>query len=82
MKKRGYVMDEYGCDFNWTPEPRKPLVAVLADPRHGRLVERIIMMINTVICFKGCVYKFSWRDGDVAFYEPAEVPAMGPACCI
>ncbi len=76
------MLDEYGCDYDWTPEPRKPMTAVLADPRHGRLVERIIMMVNHMICVKGCVYKFSWRDGDVAFYEPAEILAEGPACCI
>lgn len=74
-------MDEYGVDFNFTPEPRKPLTAVLADPRHGRLVERFIMMINHCICFKGQVYKFSWRDGDVAFYEPATLEPLTQACC-
>jgi hypothetical protein len=73
-------MDEYGYDPDYTPEPRKSLVAVLADPRHGRLVERIIMMVNQCICFKGCVYKFSWRDGDVAFYEPV-VLEPAHSCC-
>ncbi len=74
------IMDECGFDFDWTPEPRKPLVAVLADPRHGRLIERIIMMINHCICYKGCFYKFSWRDGDVVFYEPVRLePAH--SCC-
>jgi hypothetical protein len=74
-------MDEYGVDFDWTPEPRKPLVAVLADPWHGRLVERIIMMVNQCICYKGHVYRFSWKDGDVAFYEPA-IMETAPHCCI
>jgi hypothetical protein len=73
-------MDEYGMDYDYTPEPRKPLTAVLADPRHGRLVERLIMMVNQCICYKGFVYKFSWRDGDVAFDEPAVLEAA-PACC-
>ena len=80
--KRGYLMDEYGFDMDYIPEPRTPLVAVLADPRHGRLVERLVMMVNQIICYQGCVYKFSWRDGGVAFYEPAVVEAMGPACCV
>jgi hypothetical protein len=41
-----------------------------------------MLMINAVICFQGCFYTLSWRDGDVAFYQPAQVAAMGPACCI
>ena len=75
-------MDEYGVDYDYTPEPRKPLVAVLADPRHGRLVEKLMLIISSVICFKGSFYTLSWRDGDVAFYQPAMVEAMGPACCV
>ena len=75
-------MDEYGCDFNWTPEPRKPVTAVLPHPIHGRLVEKLRLMISSVICFKGSVYTLSWRDGDVVFYQPAMVEAMGPACCV
>ena len=68
-------------DLDFTPEPRKPLIAVLADPCHGRLVERLIMMVNKCICYKGCIYQFSWRDGDVAFYEPAIMEAA-PAGCV
>jgi len=73
-------MDEYGCDFDFIPEPRKFVTAVLAHPGHGRLTERIMTMISNCICFKGCIYNFSWRDGDVAFYEPAVLyPAQ--RCC-
>ncbi|MFZ0052868.1 MAG: hypothetical protein WAK96_13915 [Desulfobaccales bacterium] len=68
-------MDEYGFDFNWTPEPRKLITAVLPHPGHGRLVEKIILMINHTICFQGCFYTLSWRDGDVAFYQPAFIRA-------
>jgi hypothetical protein len=75
-------MDEYGNDFNWTPEPRKLVTAVLPHPIHGRLVEKFMLMISSVICFKGSFYILSWRDGDVAFYQPAMVEAMGSACCI
>jgi len=74
-------MDEYGNDFNWTPEPRKLVTAVLAHPGHSRLVEKIMLMVSSVICFKGCFYPLSWRDGDAAFYQPALVEAMGPAGC-
>jgi hypothetical protein len=75
-------VDEYGNDFNWTPAPRKLVTAVLPHPGHGRLVEKIMLMVNSVICFQGCFYTLSWRDGDVAFYQPAMVEAMGPACCV
>ena len=71
-------MDEYGFDFNWTPEPRKPITAVLPHPGHGRLVEKIMMMINHTICFQGSLYTLSWRDGDIAFYRPA----FAQACCL
>ena len=64
-------MDEYGCDFDWTPEPRKMVTAVLAHPGHGRLVERVMLVVSSVIAYKGCFYTLSWRTGDVAFYQPA-----------
>jgi hypothetical protein len=71
-------MDEYGHDFNWTPEPSKPLTAVLPHPIHGRLVEKVIMMVSPRICFRGCWYTLSWRDGDVCFYQRA----FARACCL
>jgi hypothetical protein len=71
-------MDEFGNDFDWTPEPRKMVTAVLPHPIHGRLVEKLMLMINRGICFKGCFYTLSWRDGDVCFYEPA----FAEACCL
>jgi hypothetical protein len=71
-------MDEYGCDFDWTPEPRKMVTAVLPHPIHGRLVEKLMLMIYHGICFKGCYYTLSWRDGDVCFYQPA----FAEACCV
>lgn len=71
-------MDEYGFDFDWTPEPRKLITAVLPHPGHGRLVEKIMLMINHTICFQGSLYTLSWRDGDVAFYQPA----FAQACCL
>ncbi len=71
-------MDEYGNDFQWTPEPRKLVTAVLPHPIHGRLVEKVMLMVNHCLCFKGCFYTLSWRDGDVCFYQPA----LTQACCI
>ena len=64
-------MDEYGCDYDWTPEPRRMVTAVLAHPGHGRLVEKVMMMVSSVIAYQGCFYTLSWRAGDVAFYQPA-----------
>ena len=26
------MYDEYGCDYDWTPEPRKMMTAVLPTP--------------------------------------------------
>jgi hypothetical protein len=76
------MIDEYGVDYDWTPEPRKLVTAVLPHPGHGRLVEKIMLMISYTICFKGSYYTLSWRDGDYAFYEPAALEALGPACCV
>jgi hypothetical protein len=74
------MLDEYGVDYDYTPEPRKFVTAVLAHPVHGRLIERVMGMISHCICFKGSVYNLSWRDGDVVFYEPAPLYAA-PSCC-
>ncbi len=61
-------MDEYGFDWDYVPESKKPLTAVLAHPIHGRLVEKAIMMVNNFLFYQDWVYRFGWRDGDVAFY--------------
>jgi hypothetical protein len=74
-------MDEYGADWDFVPEERKFVTAVLPHPGHGRLIERVMGMISHCICFKGCIYNFSWRDGDVAFYEPAVVQVSPAGCC-
>ncbi len=66
-------MDEYGFDIGQDFECdtfRKPLVAVFPHPLHGRLVERIILMVSRVINFRGMKYQLSWRDCGVAFYRP------------
>jgi len=71
-------MDEFGHDFNWTPEPKKMVTAVLPHPIHGRLVEKVVLMVNHCLWFKGCFYTLSWRDGDVCFYQRA----LAQACCV
>ena len=65
------MLDENGRDFNWTPEPTKLVTAVLPHPGHGRLVEKAMLLVSRVICFKKCFYTLSWRDGGVAYYQPA-----------
>jgi len=42
------MIDENGQDLNWTPEPRKLVTAVLPHPIHGRLVEKIMLMIYSL----------------------------------
>ncbi len=76
------MIDECACDMNWTPEPRKMVTAVLAHPGHGRLVEKAMMMVNYIICFKECLYTLSWHAGDVAYYRPmcAETVTEGCGC--
>jgi hypothetical protein len=74
-------MDEYGVDFNWTPEPRKWVTAVLPHPGHGRLVEKALLMVSSVICFKECFYLLSWRSGDEAYYVPAYGETVPENCC-
>ena len=69
-------MDEYGHDFDWTPEPPKLVTAVLPHPGHGRLVEKVMLMVSRIICFKDCFYTLNWRDGDVAYYQPDYRQAM------
>jgi hypothetical protein len=76
------MLDEYGCDYDWTPEPRKLVTAVLPHPGHGRLVEKVMLMVSSVICFKDCHYSLSWRSGDVAYYQPVHLePVPEPCSC-
>ncbi len=74
------MYDEYGCDFDWTPEPRKMITAVLPHPGHGRLVEKAMMMVSYVIFFKECPYTLSWLADDVAYYQPAYGEAVPEGC--
>jgi hypothetical protein len=74
------MIDENGQDLNWTPEPRRLITAVLAHPIHGRLVEKVMLMVSSVICFKDCHYSLSWRSGDVAYYQPVHLEPVREAC--
>ncbi len=74
------MLDEYGCDYDWTPEPRKVMTAVLAHPGHGRLVEKALLMLSSIICYKNCFYTLSWHAGDVAYYEPIHGEEVHEGC--
>jgi hypothetical protein len=68
------MLDESAIGFDPTAEcSLKPLVAVFPHPYHGRLVERVMMMVSNVINFHGCPYKFCWKNSDIAYYEPLSV---------
>ncbi len=65
------MLDENAIGFEPNEECYlKPLVAVFPHPYHGRLTERVMMMVSNVINFKGCRYKFAWKNQDVAYYNP------------
>jgi len=49
---------------------RKPLVAVFPHPLHGRLVERVILMVSHMFNYKGIRYRFTWKNSGVAYYVP------------
>ena len=74
------MYDEYGCDVDWTPEPRKMITAVLPHPGHGRLVEKMMLMVSSLISFKGCLYTLSWYGGGVAYYQPAYGEPVTEGC--
>jgi hypothetical protein len=46
------------------------ITAVLPHPLHGRLVERVLLMVVRNINVEGVRYALSWRDGAIAFYQP------------
>ncbi|MEJ2672232.1 MAG: hypothetical protein P8168_08545 [Deltaproteobacteria bacterium] len=46
------------------------ITAILAHPYHGRLVERVMLFVAKQINVKGIRYVLSWRDHDLAFYQP------------
>ncbi len=67
------MLTESGQSLDWTPEVPKPIIAILAHPIHGRLVERALLMVNSNITMEGTRYALSWRDGELAFYKPVTI---------
>lgn len=65
-------MPEYHVDpfTEAVEEPDMFVVAVLAHPLHGRLVERVILWVRPKVDFKGRPYKLNWWADGVAYYEP------------
>ncbi len=72
------MLDDSGRDLNYTPEESKLVVAVFPHPLHGRLIEKVIIMVASRIEFMGFNYQISWRDGSVAFYAPVTMGAKAP----
>ena len=66
------MLTEYGQDLTGEVfEPPKLLTAILPHPLHGRLVERPMLMVSKQFNVRGLRYVLSWRDHDLAFYQPA-----------
>ncbi len=67
------ILDEYGTGLDPLPDNetmRVPLVAVFPHPFHGRLVERVVLMVSHVFNYKGVRYRFTWKNSGVAYYVP------------
>jgi hypothetical protein len=67
------MLTEYGQDLEGSPEyseAPKLITAIFPHPIHGRLVERILLMVSHSFNFKGMRYVLSGRDSDLAFYQP------------
>jgi hypothetical protein len=71
------MLDEHGHGFE-VPDNHfiggtDLITAILPHPIHGRLVERILLMVTANLTMQGMRYGLSWRDGALAFYKP--IPA-------
>ncbi len=67
------MLDQYGTGIDPLPDNdtlRKPLVAVFPHPLHGRLTERVILMVSHMFNYKGIRYRFTWKNSGVAYYAP------------
>jgi hypothetical protein len=68
------MLTEYGQDLEVADEffigGSDLITAILPHPFHGRLVERVLLMVVSNINVEGVRYKLSWRDGALAFYQP------------
>jgi hypothetical protein len=54
------------------------LVAVFPHPLHGRLVERVVMMVSHMFNYKGIRYRFTWKNSGVAYYTPEAIDMATP----
>jgi hypothetical protein len=71
LKREGIMLDENAIGMDPTSDCElKPLIAVFPHPYHGRLVERVVMMVSQIVNFRGCRYKFCWKNSDIAYYTP------------
>jgi hypothetical protein len=65
------MLTEYGQDLAGENfEAPKLITAILPHPLHGRLVEHLLFMVSHQLTIKGVRYRLSWRDHDLAFYQP------------
>ncbi|MFZ5448079.1 MAG: hypothetical protein ACOZFS_05515 [Thermodesulfobacteriota bacterium] len=65
------MLNEYGQSLTGEDfETPQLITAILPHPYHGRLVERVLLMVTHQINLKGLRYVLSWRDHDLAFYQP------------
>jgi hypothetical protein len=67
------MLDECATGIDPNPENdtlKKLLVAVFPHPFHGRLVERVVMMVSHAFNYKGIRYRFTWKNSGVAYYTP------------
>ncbi len=70
------MLDEYGTGLDPLPSNdtlKNPLVAVFPHPLHGRLIERVVLMVSHMINYKGTKYIYSWRNSSVIYYTPVAV---------
>lgn len=65
------MLTEQGIDIlGYGKGIENPVVAVLAHPLHGRLVERPILWVRPSLSLKGEKYRLTWWSDGVAYYEP------------
>jgi hypothetical protein len=46
------------------------ITAILPHPFHGRLSEFPLLMVNKLISVEGVRYILTWRDHNLAYYQP------------
>jgi hypothetical protein len=64
LNEQGFDITTGGMSFD------NLVIAVLAHPLHGRMVERPILYVRPTVDLKGEKYKLTWWGDGVAYYEP------------